>query len=89
VEKKRDRAEMEATGNVIPASPETAAGVSSARLPLPQERPRKMNSLRAAVTILFAAAAFILPAVGTAVASQTAAAPLAAAASTPDDTPWH
>lgn len=48
-----------------------------------------MRSLRAAATILFAAFAFILPAVGTAGASPTTAAPLAAAAATPDDTPWY
>jgi hypothetical protein len=79
---------MEAAGIVIPASPETAGQRFAGKQTAPSGKAIKMQSLRAAVTILFAAAAFILPAVGTVTASSTAAAPLAAATATPDDTPW-
>jgi hypothetical protein len=44
-----------------------------------------MHSFRAAVTIIFAAAAFILPTVATVTVSS--AAPLASA--TPSDSPWN
>jgi hypothetical protein len=46
-----------------------------------------MRSLRAAATIFFASAAFILPAIGTASTSQIAAGPVTSAASL-DGTPW-
>jgi hypothetical protein len=45
-----------------------------------------MHSLRAAVTIVFAAAAFILPTVATATAST---ATTVSASATPDDSPWN
>jgi hypothetical protein len=48
-----------------------------------------MRSIRAAATILFAAAAFILPAIGTASASSTTASSVAPATATPDDSPWY
>jgi hypothetical protein len=45
-----------------------------------------MHSLRAAVTIVFAAAAFILPTVATATAST---ATTVSASATPADSPWN
>jgi hypothetical protein len=50
-----------------------------------------MQSLRAAVTILFAAAAFILPTVATATASQaaTVGSHVTPTSYAPDDTPWN
>jgi hypothetical protein len=52
-----------------------------------------MHSVRAIVTVLAAAAAFILPAVGTAWAGETAGPAAAASCSMtsafPADTPWH
>jgi hypothetical protein len=80
---------MDGAANVIPASPETAGQQIAGKQPALSERPRKMRSLRAAVTILFAAVAFILPAVGTASASSTTASPVAPATATPNDTPWY
>ncbi|MEN3361065.1 MAG: hypothetical protein V7637_5047 [Mycobacteriales bacterium] len=50
-----------------------------------------MQSLRAAVTILFAAAAFILPGVAAATASQAATTGTSVTPSSyaPDDNPWN
>ena len=52
-----------------------------------------MFSIRTVVTVLFVAAAFILPSIGTASASPgfttAGTGPSAGDAMTPDDTPWN